>query len=36
MSLFKNFIFMIFITIIINSCAEEIIFEDKYPNKKII
>ena len=36
MSLFNNFIFMIFITIIINSCAEEIIFEDKYPNKNYL
>ena len=36
MSLFNNFIFMIFITIIINSCSEEIIFEDKYPNKNYL
>ena len=36
MSLFKNFIYMIFMLIIVNSCAEEIIFEDKYPNKNYV
>ena len=36
MSLSKNFIYMIFMLIIVNSCAEEIIFEDKYPNKNYL
>ena len=36
MSFFKNFICMIFMVIIVNSCAEEIIFEDKYPNKNYL
>ena len=36
MSLFKSFIYMIFMLIIVNSCAEEIIFEDKYPNKNYL
>ena len=36
MSFFKNFIYLIFMLIIVNSCADEIIFEDKYPNKNYV
>ena len=36
MSFLKNFIYIFFILIIVNSCAEEIIFEDKYPNKNYL
>ncbi len=36
MSFFKNFIYMIFMLIIVNSCTEEIKFEDKYPNKNYL
>tara|TARA_Y200000002_G_scaffold112089_1_gene91784 strand:+ start:136 stop:864 length:729 start_codon:yes stop_codon:yes gene_type:complete len=36
MSFIKNFIYLIFMLIIVNSCAEEIIFEDKYPNKNYL
>ena len=36
MSLSKNFIYMIFMLIIVNSCAEEILFEDKYPNENYL
>ncbi len=36
MNFFKNFIYMISMLIIVNSCAEEIIFEDKYPNKNYL
>ncbi len=36
MSFLKNFIYLIFMLIIVNSCAEEIIFEDKYPNKNYL
>ena len=36
MSFFKNLIYMIFTLIIVNSCAEEIIFEDRYPNKNYL